>query len=161
MKNIFKYIIVVLLLFIVVILLVYRKDINEKILPTSEVATNTFQNIAINGIIIKAELATTPEAQTLGLSGRESLKENEGMLFIFEKPSVYHFWMKDMNFPIDIIFFDENAKIVHIKENAQPESYPDLFGPKEDVKYVLETVAHFTSKNKIKIGDYLAFIPSN
>ena len=52
-----------------------------------------------------------------GLAVKNQLKENEAMLFVFEKPGKHSFWMKDMKFPIDIIWLDSTGKIVHIEEN--------------------------------------------
>ena len=60
--------------------------------------------------------------------------------------------MKEMNFPIDIIWLDENLKIVAIKENAMTESYPEVFTPSTPARYVLEVPAGFVQKNKISVG---------
>ena len=75
------------------------------------------------------------------------------MLFVFDHPAQYPFWMKDMNFPIDIIWIDENLKVIFIKKNAVPESYPEVFTSPQNSKYVLEVVAGFSDKYNIKIGD--------
>ena len=71
------------------------------------------------------------------------------MLFIFEKPGVYGFWMKNMVIPVDIIFIDENKKVVHIEERVQPcENDPcKIYRPKSPVKYVLEVKAGFIREN--------------
>src|SRR3989339_720000 len=74
---------------------------------------------------------------------------------IFNKIGVYHFWMKDMNFPIDIIWIGEDYKIVYIKENALPESYPEKFNPNQPALYVLEINAGMVSENEIKIEDFV------
>ncbi len=101
---------------------------------------------------VKVDLATTPEAHAQGLSGRKELKENEGMLFVFDKPGKYSFWMKDMNFPIDIIWVSEDFKVVYIKKDARPELYPETYAPKDNAKYVLEVVSGFSDKNNLKEG---------
>jgi uncharacterized membrane protein (UPF0127 family) len=111
--------------------------------------------LIINNKQIILELADTQEKQTLGLSGRKNLPENNAMLFIFETPGKEAFWMKDMNFNIDIIWLDENYKIVGIKENAEPDSYPETFTPDEPALYVLETNAGFAKKYGIKAGTTL------
>jgi uncharacterized membrane protein (UPF0127 family) len=116
------------------------------------------KKVRIGGESIRVELATTPREQALGLSGRDSLGEQEGMLFIFDKPGEYLFWMKGMNFPIDIIWIDEYGEVIYIKKEAQPESYLETYGPEEEAKYVLEVVAGFSDKNKIDIGDRARFI---
>jgi hypothetical protein len=135
---------------------------------------NKIQYVKIAGRILKTELALTSEAQQKGLSGREELKEDESMLFIFNYPSRYSFWMKDMNFPIDIIWLDENLNVVYVKENATPESYlptgqaglstgkagPKSFMPNQNAKYVLEVFASFSEKNNLKVGDKAEFLSS-
>src|SRR3989338_1799538 len=109
--------------------------------------------VNIAGQNIKVELAVTEAEQELGLSGRSGLKEDEGMLFIFAESGRHPFWMKDMKFPIDIIWLNENMSIVYIKKDARPESYPKIYSPDKDSKYVLEVVSGFADKNNLKIGD--------
>lgn len=109
---------------------------------------------------IRVDLALTPSAQTEGLSGRASLLKNEGMLFIFSRPGRYSFWMKEMNFPIDIVWIAEDLKVIYIKKDAQPESYPDVYKPDQNEKtarYVLEVLAGFSEKNNLQIGDRVKF----
>lgn len=103
------------------------------------------------------DLATTPEQRSQGLSGRHSLREDEGLLFVFDKPGQYGFWMKEMNFPIDIIWLDESKRIIYIKKDARPELYPEVYGPTTDAKYVLEVVAGFSDKHNVKEGDRAEF----
>ncbi len=109
--------------------------------------------VLINEKIIYVDIAETQQEQTRGLSGREKLEEGKGMLFIFGLPGEHGFWMKDMKFAIDIIWINEDKKIIYIKKNAQPESYPSVFVPKSNSKYVLEVPGGFSEKNGIKEGD--------
>ena len=116
--------------------------------------------VKIAGQNIKVELALTSAEQTQGLSGRPNLNENEGMLFVFTNPGKYPFWMKDMNFSIDIIWLSEDLKAVYIKKYARPESYPETYGPGENdgnAKYVLEVMSGFSDKNNLKVGDSAEF----
>lgn len=99
------------------------------------------------------EYATTGSQRVKGLSNRENLPQNQGLLFVFEKPDFHKFWMKDMYFPIDIIWIDENWKIIDITKNISPETYPKTFSPKLPAKYVLEVNADFGENSKINIGD--------
>ncbi len=115
------------------------------------------QYIKISGQKIKVDLALTSETRARGLSGRAVLKEDEGMLFVFENVDKYKFWMKDMNFPIDIIWIDENQKVVYIQKNATPESYPETFGGEQNSKYVLEVVSGFSEQSDLKEGDKVSF----
>lgn len=116
------------------------------------------REVVIAGQTLRAELALTPESQAQGLSDRNSLAEDAGMLFVFDRPGKYPFWMKDMNFAIDIIWIGEDLRIVYIKKDARPESYPEAFGPGKDAKYVLEVVSGFSEKNNLKEGDKVEFL---
>ena len=111
------------------------------------------KHVEIGGVTLKTEIVSTSESQEFGLSNRKSLGEDEGMLFVFENSGIYSFWMKDMNFPIDMIWIDKNLKIVFIKKNATPESYPETFSSSTDALYVLEVVSGFSDKYNLKIGD--------
>jgi uncharacterized membrane protein (UPF0127 family) len=117
--------------------------------------------VEIGGQKIKVDLALTEIEQTQGLSGRQSLAPNTGMLFVFNKPDKYLFWMKDMNFPIDMIWLTEDMKVDYIKKNASPELYPETYGPSTtdgNAKYVLEVQSGFADKNNLKVGDSIRFI---
>ena len=121
----------------------------------------TIDNISyvqMGGQNVKVDLALTEAEHTKGLSGKNELVENEGMLFVFDKPGKYSFWMKEMNFPIDIVWISSEMKVVYIKKNADPKLYPETYGPDTDAKYVLEVVAGFSDKNNLKVGDSLKFI---
>ena len=114
-------------------------------------------NIAVGEKRVLVEVADTNEKRVRGLSGHKALADGEGMLFVFEKPDKYSFWMKEMLFPIDIIWIGEDFTIVDITENAEPSSYPTLFTPKNEARYVLEVNAGFSEKYRISIGDMIAF----
>ena len=123
--------------------------------PDSEYVYTT-STVQIAGKTIQVDLAQTPAELSRGLSGRRSLAEGTGMLFIFENPDTYGFWMKDMLFPIDIIWIDE-GKIIHIEKNISPDTYPEIFTPNSPAKYVLEVPAGFSDKNGLKIGGMIIF----
>lgn len=113
----------------------------------------TFTSLELKGIPLNVEIARTEVARQRGLSGRETIAENQGLLFIFDKPDFYGIWMKDMRFPIDILWLDEGGVIVDIKRNAVPESYPDVFYPNVPATYVLELLAHFSELHNVEVGD--------
>ena len=109
---------------------------------------------------VSISLVSTPGELEQGLSGRESLGEFEGMLFVFETPDFYEFWMKDMKFPIDIMWIHEDGesiRVVDIAEDVKPESFPVLLKPKEESLYVLEVNAGFARAHNIHIGDSVIF----
>lgn len=111
--------------------------------------------IIINGKALKVDIADNTEERNRGLGGRKFLGKNEGMLFVFQKPDKYSFWMKDMRFPLDIIWINENKTISAVSKNISPETYPASFSPSDPVKYVLEVNAGWSEKNEIKAGDTL------
>ena len=103
--------------------------------------------------IIQIEIADTDAERAKGLSERTNLAPDTGLLFVFPAVTTPSFWMKDMRFPIDIIWLDEKWKIIGIEKNLAPETYPKLFSPPSPIKYVLEVGAGFSEKNHLKIGD--------
>ncbi|MBP6866244.1 MAG: DUF192 domain-containing protein [Candidatus Pacebacteria bacterium] len=121
------------------------------------VTSNSISRVSIAGTEIKVDLALTSEEKAKGLSGREALREDQGMLFIFDYTTRHPFWMKDMLIPIDMIWIDENGVVVYIAENARPESYPSLFGSNVESKYVLEVVSGFAKKYGVVTGSKVEF----
>lgn len=111
--------------------------------------------ILVSNKELRIEIADSEEKRNRGLGGRKSLPNNRGMLFLFETPALYSFWMADMRFPIDIIWIDENKKIIAISENISPDTYPLSFSPSDPVKYVLEVNAGWTKKNEVEIGGFI------
>jgi uncharacterized membrane protein (UPF0127 family) len=108
--------------------------------------------VSVYGKEIEVYLADDPRIRTRGLSNKTYLPEDKGMLFVFEKPDQYSFWMKDMNFSIDMIWIDEFGKIVYVRENVPPESYPTLFTPSKSALYVLELNAGKAREIGLTVG---------
>lgn len=109
--------------------------------------------VFLGGEEIAVIIADTPASQEQGLSGREKLEPNEGMLFVFQTPMLTGFWMKDMLFPIDIIYFDAHHRIVDVWEGATPESYPKVFTPRTPAQFVLEVPAGFFAEHHLEMGN--------
>ena len=63
--------------------------------------------------------------------------------------------MKDMNFDIDIVWIDEKFNVVGVEKQVSPETFPQIFYPNQEVKYVLELPAGFTDKHRIDTGQYV------
>src|SRR3989344_4303524 len=76
---------------------------------------------------IPVYLADTEEKRIKGLGGLNSIPRDYGMFFIFDTSNFLSIWMKDMLFPIDIIWIDENFTIVHLEKNISPDTYPKIF----------------------------------
>ena len=114
--------------------------------------------VSVGGVNLTVTLSTTPESQSKGLAIKNSIAQNEGMLFIFKSPQKYSFWMKDMKFPIDILWADSSGKIVHIEKNLQPCVFflpCPSYSPNDNSLYVLEVISNFTNKFDINIGDQI------
>lgn len=110
-----------------------------------------------SGTVINVSVADTPAERSQGLSKRELLRDDEGMIFVFDTIDRHPIWMKDMYFPLDIIWLDENFRIVDIVANASVASYPNNFVPRASAGFVIEVNAGFTTRNNIKIGDTIVF----
>lgn len=101
---------------------------------------------------IKAEVADTSASREEGLSGRSGLRNGRGMLFVFDLPGRYGFWMKDMSFPIDMVWINENGVVVNVVENAKPEDYPMTYINQAPASYVLELEANKAREYGIYLG---------
>lgn len=110
------------------------------------------QTITVAGQYIIAEIANSEAQRQQGLSGRSSLAQGHGMLFVFNEPGLYGFWMKDMHFSIDILFADAQGTIVTIASNVAPETFPKSFNPASPALYVLELPAGYAQEHGIGLG---------
>lgn len=108
---------------------------------------------------MRFEVVTSVEAQEKGLGGRSSIPSNYGMLFVFNTPDRYGFWMKDMLTPIDIIWLTKEGKVVSIDASVSPATYPNAFYPPTPVSYVLETRAGFAAEKGWGIGSTIPLPP--
>ena len=132
---------------------IYRQSFAEKIVYYHAVVTTS------TGVKIPVEVADTLKKRSLGLGNRPSLKKGWGMLFVFEERKPHRFWMKDMRFPLDIIWLD-NHRIVHINHNAEPASSddePEIMTSPVPVNFVLEIAAGRAVKLRLKKGQQMKF----
>ena len=112
---------------------------------------------APNGAVLSAEVVSGIGDRMRGLSNREYLSYNEAMLFVFPDAGMHGIWMKDMRFPIDIIWLDEQQMVITIKSNVSPDSYPTVFNPVTPAKYVVEVNAGWVMQNEVEIKTKLNF----
>ena len=112
----------------------------------------------INNHTFNIEIAKTLKEKEIGLSTKKILSQNAGMLFLFNKPAYYPFWMKNMKFPIDIIFI-RNGRIVTIHKNVKPPTNsnenPPIYRSSEPADIVLEINAGLSEKYNFKEGDVM------
>lgn len=123
-------------------------------------STETSPSIVVGDRRIPVSIADSEEERQIGLSNTKSLAQGTGKLFVFEEIGTYGFWMKDMSYPIDIVWVDQNYKVVSVT-TITPESYPEVFYPSSEIKYVLELnsgeakIFDLVPESKIFIKGYL------
>lgn len=107
----------------------------------------------------RCDVALTEEHRARGLMFQSGLAPDQGMLFVFDHEGDYPFWMKNMSFPIDIIWLDAQKQIVHLQANVPPCAVEpcDVYDPNAKAKYVLEVGAGIAQKAGMKKGDTLRF----
>jgi uncharacterized membrane protein (UPF0127 family) len=108
---------------------------------------------------IRADVVDDELSRELGLSGRSSLSEDAGMLFVFEKESRYGFWMKGMLIPLDIIWLNKDKRVIFVERDLPPctDSYCPGHGPQTTSLYVIEVAANYTIRHNISNGTGVFF----
>ena len=119
--------------------------------------------VRVGGVEIPVEVADTPQRKLQGLSDRLVLPADTGMLFPYERQSRYNFWMKNMHFPLDIVWIGADCKVVDVTLNAPPpepgQAWNELplFSPKLPAQYVLEINAGEAQAKSIAAGSPVEF----
>jgi len=113
-------------------------------------------SVMIGSTSVRASVANTLAERIKGLSGTPFLPDNVVKLFVFGVYGTHEIWMKDMNYPIDIIWADKEGIIVHIEQKIPPETFPKSFGSPTPAWYVVETATGFVSANNISLGDKIS-----
>lgn len=103
-------------------------------------------------------ISDTKKKRTEGLSGFDKLGQIEGMFFVFPENDRHGIWVKDMNFPLDIIWLNDHKEIIFIEKDVKPSSYPKVFVPDKPSKYVIEFNAGFVERHKLRVGDVFTSI---
>jgi len=111
------------------------------------------ESLAIGTTTLSVEVSDTDALRDQGLSNRTSLGADQGMLFVFQSDSKPGFWMKDMDFPLDMVWIDASGRIVDITHDLLPSTYPSSVYPKSPVRYVLEVNAGFASAHGMYVGE--------
>lgn len=134
---------------LVVVIIVTAFSVGYMLIPQGKAT-----RIEISGIVLTVELAETVADQERGLSGRDSMAPDRGMLFVFDSAGYWGFWMHEMKFPLDIIWFNSTRQAVFIEQNlppCTPEACP-VYNPTAQAQYVLEVNAGFVRANNIQLG---------
>lgn len=120
-----------------------------------EILESGWENLRVGSKLIQVEVRDTTEGRNKGLSGREPLADDEGMLFVFPVKANYPFWMKEMKFDLDFIWIDGDT-VMDITEGVKApigDQRLEIVKPKVAVNKILEVNSGFVSKNNIKVGD--------
>ena len=132
------------IIFVVLLVIIFMVRMPNKV--------GFMKNLQVGPHAYSVEIADTMLAQARGLSGRESLAENSGMLFVFKSPSMQSFWMKDMQFPLDFVWIAE-GKVIGITENVPFEPATATQSPPAPADMVLELPAGAVQRDGIRVGD--------
>ena len=114
-------------------------------------------HVVVMGHDLTIELATTPEARTCGLSLRDSLPANRGMLFVYAEPEILTFWMKNTRMPLSIAFIDADGRVVSIQK-MNPFPTTTVYASPVPALYALEVNQGWFEENEVNVGDVVEFV---
>ena len=110
--------------------------------------------VFVGNVAVSLEVARTEAERARGLMHRSSMPERAGMIFLFERPGIYPFWMKNTLIPLDMFWTDTSGRIVWIAESVPPcqaDPCPE-YPPRAVASYVIETNAGFAKRHGVKVG---------
>jgi uncharacterized protein len=112
-----------------------------------------------SGKVLQVEVMVKDEDRAMGLMFRPSLAMDHGLLFVFESPEFHGFWMKNCRFPIDMVWLDQDHKVVHVAEAVPPcKADPcPVYEPLRKASYVVELNAGQARREKAVLGASLSF----
>jgi uncharacterized membrane protein (UPF0127 family) len=112
----------------------------------------------VAGRTYQLDVATTEMQQEKGLGDRDTMPINHGMLFTYKTPGRYCYWMKGMRFPLDIIWFNAQKRVVKIEQNLQPNTYPKTYCPADkNIQYVIELNAGQAAEAHLQLDQQVKF----
>lgn len=121
---------------------------------TSETKTTGPYQLTLGNKTITTELALTDNEQRKGLMHREGIADDHGMLFVYDQPQQMSYWMKNVDFPIDIGFFTADGILREVYP-MYPQDTLSRKSIRDDMQYALETRYQWFSDNKIRPGAQL------
>jgi len=120
--------------------------------------------IMVDDIVLEVQIADTQPRRIRGLMFQDQLPFDQGMIFVFNEPGIHSLWMINMQFSLDMIWFDENGSIVHIEQDISPcKTATEIMAcqsivPSRDSFYILEVTAGFIDEFKITKDSKLRII---
>ncbi len=156
MKKITRRTVLLLILFISISIVLFRFNKDDFAVSNNDVGK--MSKVCFGNNCFQVELAISPKQKQQGLMLRGFLDQNQGMLFVYEKEGRYSFWMKNTLIPLDMIWINNENKIVFIEKNVQPcKNIPcPSIDPEADAKYVLELNAGKSQEIGLAVGDQVS-----
>lgn len=120
--------------------------------------------VILDGHVLEVQVADTEPRRVRGLMFQETLPYDQGMIFVYDVPGVYSLWMLNMQFPLDMIWFDGEGNVVHIEENVPPcKSALETvsctgINPDAEALYILEVTAGFVKNFGITADSVLEIV---
>ena len=132
--------------FFLVLAVIVGMLVGSKLLPPQQ------PRLRVGQAEIKIEIADTDEEKSRGLAGRDSLAADAGMMFVFDQPGQYGFWMKGMRFDLDFVWIRQ-GKVVEVSESVSVKDQARVYQAKEPIDNMIEVNAGWVKKNGVKVGD--------
>ena len=120
--------------------------------PLAAVNSQSYFPISIGGVELQLQLALKPAEQQKGLMYREILDKNHGMLFLFERPEIRGFWMRNTRIPLDIGYFDSSGRLLEVHKLFPFDETP-INSRSREVLIAIETNRGWYAANNIEVGD--------
>ena len=120
--------------------------------------------ILVDDVALEVQIADSEPRRVRGLMFQDPLPYDQGMIFVFAEPGLYSLWMLNMQFPLDMIWFDQDGNIVHIEKDVPPCKTAleittcQSVVPDKEASYVLEVTAGFIEQNEITYDSKLTII---
>ena len=124
----------------------------------------TIGTIKVDDLVLEVQIADTEPRRVRGLMFQDQLPYDKGMIFVFNEPGIYSLWMLNMQFSLDMIWFDENVNIVHIEQNVPPcKTATEIMAcqsiiPSGEAVYILEVTSGFIKEFNITKDSKLSII---
>lgn len=120
--------------------------------------------IKVDDVPLEVQIADTEPRRVRGLMFQDQLPYDQGMIFVFDEPGLYSLWMLNMQFHLDMIWFDENGNVVHMEKDVPPCKAAleiatcQSVVPDGEAKYVLEVTSGFIDQNNVTHDSILTII---
>jgi len=120
--------------------------------------------ILVDDVALEVQIADSEPRRVRGLMFQDQLPPDQGMIFVFNEPGLYSLWMLNMQFSLDMIWFDQNGNVVHIEKDVPPCKTAleittcQSVVPDDEATYVLEVTSGFIDQNNITKDSKLTII---